>query len=309
MTQLEDRTPHTDIQNDHPLIAALPVSLKPYAQLARLDRPIGIWLLGLPAFWGLFMGGITMDQWYLVLYFALGTILMRGAGCTINDLLDHKIDQKVERTALRPLPSGAISRKAAKLFLTMQLLAASLLLIQLPDMTIFLGFFSLLLIGAYPLMKRITYWPQLFLGVTFNWGFLMGICATGADLSIPALLIYVGAIFWTLGYDTIYAHQDKKDDALLGMKSTALLFKEKSKDAVSIIYGLSLILIGLGLFLNHFSLLWSFLFLITAGAHFFWQILTWHMDDPASSLRVFKSNRDLGILILLIFIGENLFYA
>lgn len=309
MTQLEDHIPHTDIKNDHWIIEALPRSLRPYAQLARWDRPIGVWLLGLPAFWGLFMGGIHVDQWPLILYFALGTILMRGAGCTINDLLDHKIDQKVERTIQRPLPSGVITRKAAFLFLIMQLLAASLLLVQLPDMAILMGLFSLVLIGTYPLMKRITYWPQLFLGLTFNWGLFIGIYATGASLSLPVLLAYAGAVLWTLGYDTIYAHQDKKDDALLGMKSTALYFEEKSKDAVSIIYGFSLILMSLGLFLNHFSLFWTFLLLICGGIHFFWQMIAWHMDDPVSSLRIFKSNRDLGILILLIFIGENLCYA
>lgn len=209
----------------------MPAALRPYLRLARADRPIGVWLLMLPCWWSTALaappGGLP--DWRLLLLFFVGSAVMRGAGCTLNDIADRDIDAQVARTRGRPLPSGAIGVKAAFAFLGLQALAGLLVLLSLNEFTVWLGIASLLPVAIYPFMKRITYWPQAVLGIAFNWGALVGWTAVRGDLGWPAVLLYVAGILWTLGYDTIYAHQDKEDDAVVGVKSTALRLGDRTR--------------------------------------------------------------------------------
>ena len=210
----------SDIRTDHWTFRLSPARARPYLRLIRIDRPIGTWLLLFPCWWSLSLAAASegrLPDWRLALLFAAGAFIMRGAGCTFNDLADRDIDAKVARTAGRPIPSGQVSPRQAGLFLALQLLAGLLILLQLNGFTIWLGLASLALVFSYPFMKRITYWPQAWLGLTFNWGALMGWAAVTGGLGPAALLLYAAGIAWTLGYDTIYAHQDKEDDALIGV--------------------------------------------------------------------------------------------
>ncbi len=286
---------HTDIKREGWVGRVLPPSLALYAYLGRFDRPIGIWLLLLPGWWSIMLAsdGVTrMDgrAWVIFALFGLGAVVMRAAGCVVNDLWDRRLDAQVERTKQRPLASGAVSVENAFAFLFVLLLIGFVILLQFNPLTILLGVLSLPLIAAYPLMKRITWWPQLFLGFTFNFGALMGWSAVTGAIELPALLLYVGGIFWTLAYDTIYAHQDKEDDALAGIKSTARLFGEKSRSYVAAFFCIVYVL----LFTASQNL-----FLIPAALHLIWQLYAWKPGDAVSSLRVFRSNRDFGILVLL----------
>lgn len=295
----------SDIETRKLVFRKTPPRLHPYIKLARLDRPIGTWLLLLPGWWSIMLAGngmahMGMRELRLMILFGLGALLMRGAGCTVNDLWDRKLDAQVERTKTRPLPAGEVTVPQAFCFLAALLAASFLILIILPPLAIWLGVFSLLLVGSYPLMKRVTWWPQAFLGLTFNWGALMGWAAVTGHLALPPLLLYAGGICWTLAYDTIYAHQDKEDDAMVGIKSTALLFGAKSKPIVAAFFGAALLLIaaakiaatgiGPGLFL-----------LALPAAHATWQINGWRIDDPANCLKIFRANRDFGLLVLLAF--------
>ena len=273
-----------------------------YALLARMDRPIGIWLLLLPSLWGIFLaaGSVTVSFaavahfLYMVMLFGVGAVAMRSAGCVINDIWDRDLDMLVERTRGRPLAAEDLSLKQAFLFLCVLLVVGLVVLLQMNGTTIILGFVSVPLIIAYPLMKRITWWPQAFLGITFNFGVLMGWSAMANQLEVAALLIYVGAMFWTLGYDTIYAHQDKEDDMLAGIKSTALRFGERGKIWVAGFYGVALVFFAAGLA----TIDWVYVFgVLPIGVHLFNQIRTWKMDDAESALAVFKSNRDAGFLM------------
>ena len=294
----------TDIRFD--LVSKLPPAAQPYALLMRLDRPIGWWLLLLPGWWAIQLGGggvngLDWYGWYVMMLFFVGAVVMRGAGCIVNDLWDRDLDAQVERTKGRPLASGLIKPLQAGAFLFILLFFGLVLLVQMPATTIWLGILSLAFIAAYPYMKRITWWPQAFLGLTFNFGVPMGWAAvTGGRLEIDTILMYAGAFFWTLGYDTIYAHQDKTDDQMVGIKSTALLFGERSKKWVGIFYAAAWALLGLSGFLSNASIL-SLGFLLFPGVHMLLQVLLWKPDDPASSLRWFKSNRDCGLLFLLAF--------
>lgn len=293
---------HTDIKTEG-WISRLPLTWQPYAILMRLDRPIGWWLLLLPGWWGIMMGangvtGMYAYDWRLMVLFLLGAIIMRGAGCIINDLWDRDLDRQVERTKMRPLASGEISLFNALVFLFFLLFTAFIILLQTSWVTIGLGMLSLVFIGTYPLMKRITWWPQAFLGVTFNFGALMGWGAAAHYIGVEALLLYIAGFFWTLGYDTIYAHQDKNDDALVGIKSTALLFGERSKFYVGLFYALSFIFIIAACFLAKAGIV-TFVFLILPAIHLFRQVIDWDMDDPENSLTIFKSNRNYGLLVLL----------
>lgn len=286
---------HTDIKREGWIKKLLPPVLRPYAALARLDRPIGIWLLLLPGWWAIALATnkptrMDGEAWEFFVLFGIGAVVMRAAGCVVNDLWDRDLDKKVGRTSLRPLASGEVTVKQATIFLAALLIVGFVILLQFNALTILLGVLSLPLIAIYPLMKRFTWWPQLFLGVVFNFGALMGWAAVTGSLDTPALLLYAGGIFWTLGYDTIYAHQDKEDDALAGIKSTALLFGEKSRSYVATFFCIAYVLL--------FAASHSF-FLIPAALHLTWQLYAWKPDDAASSLRVFKSNRDFGILVLL----------
>lgn len=290
---------HTDIQSTFWLDRLTPRALHPYWRLARLDRPVGTWLLFLPATWAIaaFAQDRLQALWLLAL-FGAGSILMRSAGCVINDMMDREFDAKVERTRSRPLASGVVSMTQAAVFLALLLLAGLLILLQMNSLSRYFGAVSLVLVVAYPLMKRITWWPQAFLGLTFNWGALMGASAATGVLPISALLFYGAGIFWTLGYDTIYAHQDKDDDALIGVKSTARRLGAQSPRWIAGFYALMLLLLaGAGLlvplgFGYHLGLL-------AVAWHVFGQLKGWQMDDPAQCLARFKSNRDTGLLVLL----------
>lgn len=301
MTKANTKT-HTDIKTGGPVIRYIPERARPYVYLARLDRPIGIWLLLLPGWWAIVMasGGVQLmnaHDWKIFALFGAGAVVMRAAGCVINDLWDREIDQKVERTRIRPLASSAISVKAAGIFLFALLISGLAILLQMNLVTILLGILSLPLIIVYPLMKRFTWWPQAFLGLTFNFGALMGWAAISVVPEGPALLLYVSGILWTLGYDTVYAHQDKEDDMLAGIKSTALKFGENSLLWVRGFYGASWVFLALAAALA-FGKWYAPLFLLPAAGHLFWQLKRWDAGDADSSLNTFKSNRDYGFLVL-----------
>lgn len=290
---------HTDIKAGDWIDRLLPAAWRPYARLARLDRPIGTWLLLLPGWWAIALAAPAgqWPDWWLMALFGIGAIVMRGAGCTINDMIDHKLDAKVERTRVRPIPSGQVSLFQAALFLGAQCLVGLAVLTQLNSFSILLGAASLVLVGLYPLMKRITWWPQAFLGLTFNWGALLGWAAVRGELAWPAVLLYAGGILWTLGYDTIYAHQDKADDALVGIKSTARLFGEKSRQWVGCFYAgaLALWLAALGPVATSWAALVP---LAVCAALMLMQVRGWDVDDPADSLSMFRAARFTGWALL-----------
>lgn len=276
-----------------------PAPLVPYILLGRFDRPIGIWLLLLPGWWAILLaaGGaryMGVREWGIFLLFALGAVVMRAAGCIVNDLWDRDLDRRVERTRIRPLASGMLSLRQAFVFLFILLAIGLVILLQMNFLTVLLGILSLPFIALYPLMKRWTWWPQAFLGLTFNFGALMGWSSVTGELNQPALLLYLGGIFWTLGYDTIYAHQDMEDDALAGIKSTARLFGKNSKKFVALFLavGWSFILLATQSEITG-------LFLLPALGHIVWQLKNWKPNDAANSLRIFKRNRDFGLLVLL----------
>ena len=276
-----------------------PARVQPYLRLMRLDRPIGTWLLFWPSVFGLTLGatvqqrpfGHRNDIWLLFL-FAAGAVVMRGAGCTYNDIVDRDIDAKVERTRGRPIPSGAVSVLAAWIFLAVQCAAGLLILFQLNRFSIFLGAASLVLIALYPFMKRITWWPQAWLGLTFNWGALLGFASQTGGVTTADLLLYAGCFFWTLGYDTIYALQDVEDDTLIGVRSTARLFGAWSPVWIGVFYALAFVLIPAGSFMIHG---WAAVLLfMPAGVHLFWQVWKVDVDNPALCLKLFRSNRETG---------------
>ncbi len=273
----------------------LPAWLRPYGVLARWDRPIGSWLLLGPCGGGLALATPAPDPWLLVL-FAIGAVAMRGAGCVINDLIDRDLDARVERTRQRPLASGRLGVAQALLFLALQLLVGLLVLLSFNRFTIVLTLAVLPLVLVYPLMKRITWWPQACLGLTFNWGALVGWSAVTGGLAAPALVLYAAGFFWTLGYDTIYAHQDKLDDAQVGIKSSARRLGGATVPWLWAFYGITLALVALAAALNGAG--WLFYpVLALAALHFAWQVRTLDIDDPASCLRRFRSNRELGVLV------------
>jgi 4-hydroxybenzoate polyprenyltransferase len=283
-------------------VQRLPVTTQPYAQLMRLDRPIGWWLLLLPCWWGLVLaqiaaGGGLPDLKFAVL-FLVGAIIMRGAGCTLNDIVDRKIDSAVERTRARPIASGRVSVRAAVIFLVLQLLAGLLILVQFNWLTIETAIASLVIVAIYPFMKRITYWPQVVLGLAFNWGALLGWTAIHNNFSYAAIALYIGGVFWTLAYDTIYAHQDKDDDALIGVKSTALKFGAATPQWLVFFFASSLILIDFSLWLISAPLL-AHIGVAGAALHATWQISRFDGDDPILCLKLFRANRMLGLLVLV----------
>ncbi len=278
-----------------------PAPAKPYLRLMRADRPIGTWLLLLPCWWGLGLAaaqgaGSSSSLWHGAL-FAIGAIAMRGAGCAYNDIVDRDIDAKVARTALRPLPSGQIGLRQAWAFLVALCLIGLAALLQFNSFTAYLGAGSLALVAIYPFMKRVTFWPQAWLGLTFNWGALMGYAAAAGTLALPAFCLYAAGFFWTLGYDTIYAHQDKEDDALIGVKSSALKLGTRTRPAVALFYAATLILFAFAGAASGFSPLY-YLALAPAAAHFLLQWRRLYIDDASRCLTIFKSNRDAGFLLL-----------
>lgn len=303
MNRLDQKT-HTDIKRLPWIERTLPRTLHPYAYLARIDRPIGIWLLLLPALWSIALstGGlsdINTQTVKIIALFIIGAILMRSAGCIINDLWDRDLDKQVERTRTRPLAAGDVTPKQATIFLCILLCAGLIILLQLNRTTIILGVLSLPLVAIYPLMKRITHYPQFILGMVFSFGALMGWTAVTGTLETPAILLYIAAITWTIGYDTIYAHQDIEDDALIGIKSTAILWQERSKMIVGFLYIITITLIFFSFVAS--KGLQPELALTTAPAyHMARQLKKWKTASPQSALITFKSNKITGILILLL---------
>ena len=276
-----------------------PAYSRPYLRLARLDRPIGSWLLLMPCWWSVGLAGMHQDRfpsvWHIVLFF-IGAFAMRGAGCTWNDLVDRDLDEKVERTRSRPIPSKQVTVAQATLFMLAQALVGLLVLIQFNRFTVITGFASLLVVVIYPFMKRITYWPQIFLGLAFSWGALMGWPAAFGRLDWPPLVLYAGSICWVIGYDTIYAHQDREDDLLIGIKSTALLFGERTPTMLASFYSAAVVLISAAGLMAGGGLIFT-LGVIAFAAHLAWQVTRIDVDDPAHCLVLFKSNRDAGLIL------------
>jgi 4-hydroxybenzoate polyprenyltransferase len=273
---------------------------RPYLRLARLDRPIGSWLLLLPCWWSSGLAAIAAREaapkLLLLLLFLIGAFAMRGAGCTWNDIVDRDLDKSVERTRSRPIPSGQVSVAQAGGFLILQAAIGFCVLISLNGFAIALGIASLAIVAVYPFMKRITYWPQTVLGLAFSWGALMGWAAAFGRLDAPAVLLYAGSISWVIGYDTIYAHQDREDDALIGIKSTALLFGDRTKAMLGLFYGLAVALIGTAGVTAGGGVIFA-LGLLAFGAHLVWQVIRIDVADPDQCLALFKSNRNAGLIL------------
>ena len=285
-------------------------NLKLFIRLTRLDKPIGYMLLFWPCSWGLtiaynFENNLNIYIFYLVLFF-FGSVLMRSAGCIVNDIADRKYDKKVLRTKNRPIASGKISVIQGFFYVLLLCLLALIVLLQFNKLTIFLALASMPLAFIYPYMKRLTYWPQLFLGITFNYGLLLGWISIEENLSLTPIIFYIGAIFWTLGYDTIYGYQDIKDDEIIGVKSTSIKFKNNPKKFLSLCYVItliSIIIIGISMNFNNFY----FLFLTLPAMHLFFQIKTLNIKDDNSCLKIFKSNNMLGLIIFInLLIGKQI---
>ncbi|MCV9944063.1 MULTISPECIES: 4-hydroxybenzoate octaprenyltransferase [Rhizobium] len=295
----------SDAPSDNWVYRILPPWLWPYAQLARWDRPIGWQLLMWPCFWsatlaanaaigeGLYSGSLLVS--HLFLYF-IGAVAMRGAGCTYNDLVDHEIDMEVARTRSRPLPSGRVTRAHAKIFIGLQALVGLIVLLQFNWLNVFLGVLSLGIVAFYPFAKRFTDWPQFYLGLAFSWGALMGWAGILGGLSFAAILLYAASVAWTIGYDTIYAHQDKEDDELIGVRSTARLFGDRTRLWLIGLYGLTLVLMFIAFALAGANLI-AFLALLGAAGMFAWQIVRLDISDADQCLALFKSNNRVGLII------------
>jgi 4-hydroxybenzoate polyprenyltransferase len=299
VTNATNMSSAADIQVGDWIDRHVPAELRPYARLARLDRPIGTWLLLFPCWWSIALAaepGRWPDLWLMIL-FGIGALVMRGAGCTVNDIIDRDIDAKVARTATRPLASGRLSLAQAFTFLGLQLAIGLVILLQLSATAIWLGVASLILVAVYPFMKRITWWPQAFLGLTFNWGALMGWAAVRDEVAWPAILLYIAGFFWTLSYDTIYAHQDKDDDMLIGVKSTALrLGKDTKAWLLGFDAAMLVLLVAAG---AEAGLSWIYYIgVLGVSLHLKWQLADVDLDNPKDCLAKFRSNRFIGWILL-----------
>jgi 4-hydroxybenzoate polyprenyltransferase len=273
---------------------------RPYLRLSRFDRPIGSWLLLMPCWWSAALAaGIARDAGTLPLVIALfliGAFVMRGAGCTWNDITDRDLDARVERTRSRPIPAGQVSVEQALAFLVAQALIGLVVLLQFNRFAVITGIASLIIVVVYPFMKRVTWWPQVVLGLAFSWGALMGFAVIFGRIDLTGLVLYAGSIAWVIGYDTIYAHQDAEDDALIGIKSTARLFGAATHRALVVFYGLAVLLIGAALALG--AARWpAWIGLIAFAVHLIWQIRRLEISDPELCKRIFHSNRDAGLLL------------
>ncbi|MFT2211170.1 4-hydroxybenzoate octaprenyltransferase [Rhizobium giardinii] len=294
-----------DAPSNNWVYRVLPRALWPYAQLARWDRPIGWQLLMWPCFWSAGLaanaaasaGTFSFGRFaFHLLLFFIGAVAMRGAGCTYNDIVDHDIDMEVARTRSRPLPSGRVTRLQAKVFMVLQALAGFLVLLQFNGFSIFLGVFSLVFVAVYPFAKRFTDWPQFFLGLAFSWGALMGWSAEFGGVGMAAIVLYLGAIAWTVGYDTIYAYQDKEDDELIGVRSTARRFGEHPRPWLFGLYGLTVLLLCVAFATAGAGLL-AFVGLLVATVMLFYQILVLDIHDAAQCLALFKFNGVVGLIV------------
>ncbi len=286
----------------------VPASLRPYARLARLERPIGWWLLMWPCWWSSALatdaaGWRFPDVWHLVL-FMVGAIAMRGAGCTYNDIVDRDLDARVARTRSRPIPSGQVTTKQAAAFLVLQALIGLAVLLQFNWFTVGLGVLSLATVVVYPFMKRITWWPQVGLGIAFSWGALMGWPAIFGQLDWSPVLLYAGGIAWTIAYDTIYAHQDKEDDALIGVRSTARLFGTNTRRMLILFYGVATLLFAAAWLAAGVGPL-AYLGVALGAVHLGWQVKTIVIDDPDNCLMLFRSNRDYGWIVFVGLVADT----
>jgi 4-hydroxybenzoate polyprenyltransferase len=283
------------------LIGALPPRIRPFASLIRLDRPIGAWLLFWPGAWSVALAGGEgagrgVQGWALIAWLGLGAWAMRSAGCVYNDIVDRDLDRQVERTRLRPLASGRVSLKGAWALLVAMSLIGLIVLLQLDPLAQILSLGSLALVAAYPFMKRITWWPQAWLGLVFSWAALVGWPAVTGRIEAPALLLYAGSIFWVIGYDTIYALQDKEDDALVGVKSSARALGQHARTGVAACYTIALLLWVFAI--REVRIEWfALLALLPIALHLFWQVATLKPDDGADALAKFRANRFAGLLM------------
>jgi 4-hydroxybenzoate polyprenyltransferase len=286
---------------------------RPYLRLSRADRPIGTWLLLLPCWWGVFLAaaadpeGLRLFDLWIVIATALGAFLMRGAGCTWNDITDRDFDAAVTRTKSRPIPSGQVTVNQALSWLVIQALIAFGILLTFNLNTILLGILALVPVAIYPFAKRFTWWPQVFLGLAFNWGALLAWTAHSGSLAGPAVVLYLAGIAWTLFYDTIYAHQDTEDDALIGVKSTARLFGEQSKLWLRAFLITSVLVMAIAVIMalapggNLLAMVLALVGAWAFGWHMVWQLGQLDTDDPKTCMRLFRSNRDTGLLVALFF--------
>ncbi|HEY9090775.1 4-hydroxybenzoate octaprenyltransferase [Parasphingorhabdus sp.] len=297
-TQPETRPENVPDAEYHGLTGLLPAAARPYALLARFDRPIGWWLLFWPCAWGVALTGGAVERWDLILWLLLGSIVMRGAGCVLNDIVDRDLDKKVERTRSRPLASGAVSVKAAWIWLITLCLIGLITWLQLNMTAKLVALGSLALVAAYPFMKRITWWPQAWLGMVFAWGALVGWLAISPEFSTAMLLLYGGGILWVIGYDTIYALQDREDDALVGIRSSALRLGENVRFGVLVFYALAMAS-WVGAFWIIRPDLLGLAALIPFAIHLFWQVATLKIGDGDDALAKFRSNRFAGLLMFL----------
>ena len=299
--------PVADAQRDNWVDRHAPDWLKPYARLARWDRPIGFWLLFWPCAWGLALAAVEIPErgfgWVSVILMFIGAVLMRGAGCTFNDIVDRDIDMKVARTRLRPIPSGQVTSQQALAFLIAQALLGAIILFQFNRFTVWAGVASLVLVAIYPFMKRITWWPQFFLGLAFSYGALLGWTSETGGLSWPPILLYLGTILWVIGYDTIYALQDVEDDALVGVKSTARLFGANVKPAVSALY-VGAVILWLMAALSAGGGFIAVVLMLVPAALLAWQVYTLDVDVVENPLVRFKNNHYVGIALTLALLAD-----
>ncbi len=293
--------PDTDIVPDSErrgLIGVLPRALRPYASLMRLDRPIGAWLLLWPCAWSVALAGMGPDGIELILWFALGAFAMRSAGCVYNDVVDRDLDRQVERTRMRPLASGRASLAGAWALLIGLSLVGLFVLLQLERAAQLIALGSLAFVAAYPFMKRITWWPQAWLGLVFSWGALVGWPAVTRELDLAAILLWAGSVCWVMGYDTIYALQDREDDALIGVRSSALALGKRVRPGVALFYAAALLLWAAAIWRVRPDLL-GLAALLPIALHLLWQVATLRPDDSADALAKFRSNRFAGLLVFL----------
>ncbi len=293
MTEQTDIVPDSERRG---LIGALPAGARPYASLMRLDRPIGAWLLFWPCAWSVALAGMGYEGGALILWFGLGAFAMRSAGCVYNDIVDRELDRQVERTRLRPLASGRASLGAAWVLLVLLSLVGLVVLLQLHRTAQIVALASLAPVAAYPFMKRITWWPQAWLGIVFSWGALVGWPAVTGEVALTALLLWGGSVAWVVGYDTIYALQDREDDALVGVKSSALALGGNVRAGVAAFYGVALLLWGAAVWRERPDWL-GLLALLPMALHLFGQVATLRPEDGADALAKFRSNRFAGFLM------------
>lgn len=300
-------SPVADAQSGNWVDRYAPDWLKPYARLARWDRPLPLLLLFWPCAWGLAMAAIAYPErgfdWWAMVLMLVGSVLMRGAGCTFNDIVDRDIDMQVARTRSRPIPSGQVTARGALAFLVAQALLGSVILFQFNRFTVWAGVASLVLVAIYPFMKRVTWWPQAFLGLAFSYGALLGWSSQTGGLAMPALLLYFGCILWVIGYDTMYALQDVEDDALIGVKSTALLFGSKARPIIAAFYAAAYILWLAAATVGGAGIVFALLSLVTAGL-LAWQVQTLDPAIPGNAVTRFRSNNYVGVALSLALLAD-----